>query len=601
MINQIKQIKQQVGQDAEWIIATGIPIEKKRKKYRCPNGGMHRNNDLHPSMGWDKKGLQFKCFVCGNTIDIYDYHRKYQGLKHKEVLEKYNLTNEKKETTMNTKTNKIEPNFTMKPLNDRQLEYLHKRGLEDGTIKQFEFGNIEGNIGLPYYSNGQVTGIKVKKLGDGNKYISIPGSEFGFFNKDEVEGKELIITEGEFDAAIVHQCGYPNTVSLGTGANSTEKLFLIEADFLSRFNSIIVLGDNDLAGIHMEETFKEKLGSKVMKINKKLFMGCKDINEVYLQHGKNQVCKIIEGSALSIPGFRDLDLEPYEGLKSMEGNYIHTNIRTLDYALNDLGPKMLTLITGRSNGGKSTLVNQIMLNAIDGGNGVLLVAGEGLDNIIINNLYRGVIGGNEELCRESEINRRSFLEPKDEVLEKLKAWRKGKFSILNKNISGIKSDDELFYKIDRIMDYMKSDLVVIDNMMSIINVGSASEKFERQAEFMERCLNLAKNRNVHVVVVAHPNKTLRKGERMEFEHISGNQDIANKADNIISVQRYNMGGKTRSGVNGAIEVLKNRYFSNLPKIDVHFDEWTKTYFEIDKKSGAGITYGLRFFDEFLNK
>lgn len=211
----------------------GIPLHRKNKEYHCPNGIMHKNNDMHP--------------------------RKL-----------------------------------------KQLEYLYSRGLEDVAINHFKLGNI----GLPYYSNGQIKGIKVKKHWVRNKYFSIPESVFGFFNKNEIDGSELIITEGEFDVAIVHQCGYMNVVSVGTGANRTDKLLAMEMDFLNKFESIIVLGDNATAGARLEDAFKEMFG-----------------------------------------------------LKAMEGNFIHTNLRSLDYALNDLAPKMLTLITGRSNGGKSTLVN----------------------------------------------------------------------------------------------------------------------------------------------------------------------------------------------------------------------------------------------------
>ncbi len=42
-------------------------------------------------MSWDPDALQFYCFTCGKKIDIYEYYRKYEGLSHKEILERFNL------------------------------------------------------------------------------------------------------------------------------------------------------------------------------------------------------------------------------------------------------------------------------------------------------------------------------------------------------------------------------------------------------------------------------------------------------------------------------------------------------------------------------
>ncbi len=41
----------------------------------------------------------------------------------------------------------------------------------------------------------------------------------------------LIITEGELDCNIIYQCGYSNVTSVGTGANSLDKLFEQERKF----------------------------------------------------------------------------------------------------------------------------------------------------------------------------------------------------------------------------------------------------------------------------------------------------------------------------------------------------------------------------------
>ena len=64
-MNQIQQIKDKFGQQAEKIIANGLGLRSKGKKYHCPNIQAHRNKDKDPSMSWDPNALQLYCFGCG--------------------------------------------------------------------------------------------------------------------------------------------------------------------------------------------------------------------------------------------------------------------------------------------------------------------------------------------------------------------------------------------------------------------------------------------------------------------------------------------------------------------------------------------------------
>ncbi|MHA1304072.1 MAG: DnaB-like helicase N-terminal domain-containing protein, partial [Candidatus Heimdallarchaeaceae archaeon] len=92
----------------------------------------------------------------------------------------------------------------------------------------------------------------------------------------------------------------------------------------------------------------------------------------------NELNDIVEKSDFSKneKAIRDLDEEPYKGLEGNTKKYIPTGIKTIDYALNDLQGGLVTLLTGRSNGGKTTLCTQIVANAIQKRFKVFLVNGE---------------------------------------------------------------------------------------------------------------------------------------------------------------------------------------------------------------------------------
>ncbi|HWQ73308.1 MAG TPA: AAA family ATPase [Desulfitobacteriaceae bacterium] len=587
----IQELKKHIGQAAEQIIAGGIPLERKGKMYKCPNSPAHKNGDANPSMSWDPEALQFLCFTCGEKIDIYRYYREFEHMAHAEIMERFDMgTNQGRRL-------EVKIDFTPGPLTEGQKKYLREsRGITEETAACFQLSNRDGNIQIPYFEKGQVTGVKVKNLKSQNpKYFSRTGSKFGLFNKDHICDKsQLIICEGEFDCMTVHQCHYKNAVSVGTGANSLGKLFRQERQFLNSFGSLILLADNDDAGQNMKKAFlKEFPGYKVKLPDLRQFLNCNDVNGVYLKYGEAQVVKLISSAVVKNEGLRNLDEEPYKRI-SADGKYIPTGLPSIDHAINDLAPGLVTLVTGRSNGGKSTFVNQVMANAIDKENKVLLVSGEGLQELTINALYKAVIGRDEANYDYVKVNKRFFKEPKLEVLKALQQWHKGKLKLFNKGESDLKTTGELFDVLNFEIKTDRPDLVIIDNLMSVLSVEKVNEKLERQADFMQRCSDLAKSEKLHAILVLHPNKTVSKNSGMEFEQISGTQDLANKADNILLVRRYYPGEVEGIENDGAVVVLKNRYFSDLPKVETHFDQESGLLLEINNMTGDYMAYTFRW-------
>jgi len=292
-----------------------------------------------------------------------------------------------------------------------------------------------------------------------------------------------------------------------------------------------------------------------------------------------------------IEGKRDLDKIPYKGIAKLRGSYISTGMPSLDYAINDLAPGCVTLVTGRMNAGKTAFVKQIIANAISNSNKVFSISGEGDQELSINALYECAIGRDKRFFDCVKINKRWHKEPKEYVLNALKKWHSEKLALFSKSDSKFKTTSELFEMIDHEVRTEHYALVVIDNLMSILTA-KATEKNEAQADFMQRCHDLADLYKIHIILVLHPNKEYRKGEDLEVEHISGSSDLYNKADNIISVIREYKEEKVNAGINGRMELLKNRYYPDLVKLDTHFDTETGLLLEI--KDGEPIAYDFNW-------
>lgn len=594
-MNEIQDIKNKYGQEAETIISNGLNLQKVGKKYRCPNNLAHKHGDKNPSLSWDLSALHYHCFTCNTNIDLYGYYREYLNYTHQEVIAELMGKDNVSDTSMAKSRNIFQDQTKeLTPILDNELEYLKLRKLTVETIQAFNLQNYKGSIAFPYYKNNVMIGCKTRKPEkhiEGSKYLSLSGSKPGLFNYDNTNTEEdLIICEGEIDCMIIYQSGYKNVVSIGAGANSVKMVAENYKYFLDKFSSIILFSDNDDAGSSMDNAFLEVYPNKVRLIDKG-GMHSKDANEEYFKNGAESIAKIIISAAEKVEGFFD----PYTDAISIQelfdkGKFVPTGLPSIDNAINDLAPGCVTLVAGRSNDGKSTFINQVIANAINSNVKVLLMSGEDDKRIIINRIYQIVIGKDPGLYDSILINKRYIKIPKASTLLKLKEWHKDKLHMFMKGESSLKTTDELFSMVSRKIKTGKYNLIVIDNLMSILSIRTEKNKNEDQADFIQRCCDFAKMSHCHIVVVLHPNKTYQKGEKMVFEQISGTSDMANKVDNVISIVREYDEIEKNKGINGYCEVIKNRHFTELTTVPLNYDVDTGLLLEVNKITGKKYNY-----------
>ena len=583
----IQELKRYYGVSAENIIANGYNLKRKGTKYHCNNHLAHKNGDKNPSMGWDKEALQFYCFTCGHKLDIYNYFTEVENKEHKEILEMLGGSSQKKTS--------FSPELM--ELKDECKKYLNTRGIADNSITYFKIKSYKNNIAFSYYSDNQLVGVKYRepiKTPAGAKYCSITGSVMTLYNKDNIElDKPLVVAEGEIDSMIIWQAGFTNVVSVGRGSQSLKRTMEQEKHIFDSVPTIIIASDNDAAGGEMDKQALEMYPSKTKLVDKKLMNGYNDINILHHFKGAEAVKELINSAVLKIEGIRELDNKPYECMKNVSKTFIPTGIGTLDEAINDLQQKQVTVISGRTSDGKTTFVNQVIINAIDHNARVLLVTGEGVQERIINSIYRGAIGRNTDYITPVKINKVVEYEPTAEALEALRLWHRGKFDLFSKGDSKLKTTTELFEMLREQIRLKRYDLVIIDNLMSILAYGNSIDKLDAQGDFMQNCCDLAKAESTHIILVVHPNKTLAKGQIMELEQVSGSQDIANKADNIIIVRReHDEDKREETGADGDITLRKNRYYSKLVTVKTVFDAETVTLCEM--VNGAPVVRSSNF-------
>jgi twinkle protein len=600
----ISELKSKVGNSAIEVIIGAYGLEKKGTNYKCIDRSKHKNNDKNPSMSWDYKLNQFYCFKCGKIIDIYNYYTEIEGKTFKDVMTEYGLIDnqinlEESQTNINNQDNKLNKiSDELKELSQEALKYINIRKINQDTLNNFNIKTYNNKIAFVYtkynfiIKKEEIIGVKLRTIGKCEKHLrfgAVAGSgNKNFWNQSNVklDNDTLIISEGEFDAMCIYQCGYQNVVSIPDGVKSSKRVIQQEKEWLDKFQNIIVVSDNDEAGSDMDKTFIDLLGNKVRLIDKSL-MKENDINAEYYKYGLDKIKLLIDSAQIKIEGFRDVTNNPYKYVTKTGIKFIPTGIDSLDNIINDLESRRLTTIFGRAGEGKTTFIEQIQNQAIDKGYKVLRVDGEHDQEFILNNSYRKIIGNNKEYYDLIKFNKMYKVEPKQFTLKALQEWHKNKLYLYTKGDANLSSTEELFEKVKYIIDTKKVDLVILDNLMSLLDV-SKDEKNNSQSEFMKKCHNLVVSHNVHLILVTHSNKSLTKDCLItDYYQISGTADIANLSDTICLISMEHDEEKKKENIDGHITLMKNRGYGKLIKIDTSFNENTNALEEIDKTEVAG--------------
>lgn len=235
----------------------------------------------------------------------------------------------------------------------------------------------EEAIALPYYVGDHVNGHKVRCLTDKahvcDKALS---SLFGIQNVDLTESSDMIITEGEWDtlafyeAAVLNACSVPNGSSSFNRSNEDGTLkaqlgFLWDAkDKIDAAKRILIASDMDEAGEKLAEELARRIGKhRCWRVN--FPAGCKDANDTLIVHGKEKLVECVkDATAWPVDGLYEAT-KYYEDVMELYEHGFGEKVRTGLSAVDDIfspAPGLLTVVTGIPGNGKSTFVDQIMVN-----------------------------------------------------------------------------------------------------------------------------------------------------------------------------------------------------------------------------------------------
>jgi len=240
---------------------------------------------------------------------------------------------------------------------------LRKRGLTEKTCRKFGYrvGVMHGEmVQIADYKDKNGTTV-AQKVRTRDKKFSVVGDAKGmglFAQNLWSTGKKLVVTEGEIDCMSVSQVQQHKfaTTSVPHGAQSAKKHLLKEMDYLSGFQEIILLFDQDEAGVEAAKACAEVLPLGKTKI---AYLPYKDANEALLAGDAGAIITAIHQAQpfrpdgiVSMGDMRDTIAE-----KEAESP-IHYPYPKLNDMLKGIRTGLVTIAAG-SGVGKSTLVREL--------------------------------------------------------------------------------------------------------------------------------------------------------------------------------------------------------------------------------------------------
>lgn len=432
-------------------------------------------------------------------------------------------------------------------------ETLHKLGVE-------QRGGSGEWIAFTYRQHGQPVAAKYRQL-QPKKFFAEEGGKTCLFNFDALlkRPSRIIITEGEFDAAAAVQAGFEAVVSVPTGAPGESETgasagrygYLDEAKpYLDAAREIVLAADSDPNGRRLARDLALRLGKARCRVV--VYPdGCKDLNDVLINHGPEAIVRCIEEARwCSVPG-----LTLMSDLPEIDEPTVHRlGMGVLDKSLG-FRRGDFSVLTGIPSHGKTTFMNDAACR------------------LITQHGWRVCFCSPEQTPQTDHLRALTTWYGRKPMAEQSQQERREAFSWVDQTMNFIVTPDEIeddaeVMTVDWLLETMAAsvirfgtDLFVIDPWNELDHAVPKDQTLTQYTGYaIRKFKKFAKHYDCHVTVVAHPAKMGRDKASGELPmptlyDISDSAHWNNRTDVGMIVHRTDEGN--------VIKVAKSRYWDQI--------------------------------------
>lgn len=548
----------------------------------CPicQGGEHHDKETF-ALNTEKKTyncLRGSCGVSGHFKQLCDHFGE------KYVDEDYNMDYKKKTY--------VKPKAKIESLRTTAEKYLLLRCISTETMKVFKIGQDDkDNIIFPFYENEELVFVKyrpARKLKKGeDKAWREADTKPILFGMDNCEPSfPLIITEGEIDCMSCYEVGLTNVVSIPSG---TEDLTWLDTcwGWLKQFDSVTLCMDNDEAGQKLVQKLTKKLENILYLV--RFPEDIKDANELLFRKGKD-VLRDTLLNAVEIPVKGILRLSRLLPLDVKNISRTLSNIKQLDSSIGGFLDGEVTVWTGQRGDGKSTVVGQFMVEAVEQGKKVCAYSGELSPQWFKYWIECQMAGPNnmQSYMDNADGKEKFFID--DEVAKEMRAWYDDYFFIYDNTIVEKDESENILKVFEHAVKRYDCKVFLVDNLMTAKSGMHREDDYYRsQSNFVGELVTFARTYDCHVHLVAHPRKVAKNSLDIDCDDVAGIGDITNRVHNVILWTRLSEEKQRTNDADCAMKVLKNRSYGSLVNLLFKYEPQSRRiyykYDEPDKKYG----------------
>lgn len=246
-----------------------------------------------------------------------------------------------------------------------------------------------------------------------------------------------------------------------------------------------------------------------------------------------------------------------------------TSFSQIDDAIHGLFFGELTILSGINGSGKSSWLNTLILNVVQQSQKVALWTGE-LQGFKIRNWMLTCAAGN--YVKASERVNGMYYVPND-IKGSIIRWIDDKLVIFNNEYTA--EWESMKEKIEDIAS-QGYRLVVMDNLFALDLGDDDNNQNNKQKRFILSLCQIAKDKNIHIILVAHPRKVV---SFLRKEDILGSSALQNAVDNIFIIHRVGTDFDKRAkeyypasiinkfkNYGNVLEIVKNRDFGVVDRL-----------------------------------
>lgn len=609
----IEQAKEMLGTTAFELMADEIPLgDVDKEKLVCKSPfKQERTASAH----WFKEGNCLKCFATGLTMDYIDFSMKYKNKSFLEAVEElfmvagmkydpsdFEFDEKDKDIFKDFKCSKDEVNT------DRSIaeKYLKSRGISESTldlcnVKQDSHGNIAYQF---YNTTGKL--IQTKYRVSSAHRNSDKGAKWFWQQNAGVcallygvnrinYDTPLVIVEGLNDRLACVEAGYINTVSIPGGAGDKNWIDF-NFDVLEKCKEIILWFDDDKAGQDAIKECVQRLGvyrTKVVpkndvvqaevesyfrKVVKNIDLDENkdykkvDANNVLVACGPSAVIDMIASAKLEDnPQVKRLmDVEEVQ-LQDMPR--ISSGFSAMDRVFSGSFENSLTILTGKSGNGKSSILNTMFVAApLEAGEKVFIYSGEIPSGILLGNVIKPLASSRHivEFDNSKEGRPNGYAVSK-QAAKAIKEFYRDSVYVYNDNnefdtnSKSILQAMEYSYKRYGVKNFIVDSLLTVDCSQEY-----GDDKYEKQKNFVINLKTFTNNFPVRVALVAHSRKLAAGVKEIGGDDIAGSSDILKCCNRAFSVEIL---WDDPDGYNTLIRCIKDRETGLIDKeVKLYFDK-----------------------------